>query len=342
LDINEFNLYENLNRYAIKMETLTLLPCKILQLKPYYEDGYILESDRGKLALWVHTGREASLACQIQILKICQKYGLKGFLYPVDLNDGRTYAKLDEQSWFYITTWPELQKIYFSCQRDLQLIVHLLVEFRKAILESGFLFCLPERKMNFNLLEKYREIVKQLNSFGMLARHRLRPTAFDRMFFGHLPEILDQTKQAISILERTDYLDLIAKLTPQDIIINKLTRHNLRVTPDGGAICLRLEDYHWDLPIIDLAILFIKTGRSSKWDVNWFQMLLKEYEKHFRISAAELQVIYAYLAFPWNLYRLSSRYYYNRADWPLRSFVEKMERLLEDEGNRSQFLKGLQ
>ena len=96
--------------------------------------------------------------------------------------------------------------------------------------------------MNFNLLEKYQEITKQLNSFGMLARHRLRPTIYDRMFLAHLPEILDQANRAISILGRTDYRDLISQLTPHDIIMNKLTRHNLRVTSDNGAICLRFDD----------------------------------------------------------------------------------------------------
>jgi CotS family spore coat protein len=308
----------------------------------FYDDGYILESLSGNLVLWVHRGQEASLACQIQLLKICQQQNLKGFLYPVDLSDGRTYAELNEECWFYLTPWPELQKVYFSSPDDLKLLVSLLVEFRKTISESGFLFCLPDRKININLLEKYREIVRQLNSFGMLARHRIRPTAFDRIFLSYLPEIIAQVNQAISRLERSDYLDLVFKLTSQDVIINKLTRHNLRTTPDGKAICLRLDDYHWDLPIIDLAILLIKTGRSSKWDNNWFHTILAEYEKYFTISTVEFQVIYAYLAFPWSLYRLASRYYYNRVNWSLRSFVEKMERLLEDEVNRTQFVNSLQ
>jgi spore coat-associated protein S len=342
LDINEFKFYETLSRFAIHENVLKLLPFKPLQIQAFYDDGYILESDNGNMALWVHWGRENSLACQVQILEICMQQGLPGFLYPLPLSDGRTYAELNEVCWFFITPWPRLQKIRFSYTTDLLSMVNLLTDFRKVIVENGFLFCLPERKLSFNLLEKYHEIVRQLNSFDMLARHRLRPTTFDRIFLSYLPEILNQTKQAIEILEKTGYFDIIAKLTPQDIIMNKLTRHNLRIAPDGGAICLRLDDYRWDLPIIDLAILLIKTGRSAKWEKNWLQMILQEYEKSFKISSVEMHVIHAFLSFPWSFYRLASRYYYNRVDWPLRSFVEKMERLVEDEENRIRFLKDIQ
>lgn len=338
MDSDEFNFYESLSRYAIQPKLIELLPVKPQRIVPYYNDGYILESESGSLALWVHRGAEASLAYQIRILKICLQHNLPGFLYPLELTDGRNYAELNDLCWFSVTSWPKLQKVHFGYATDLKAIVELLAGFRKVIHENGFLFCLPERRDHCNLLKKFIEIGQQLGSFEILAKHRLRPTAFDRQFLLYLPEIMSQVKYSLEILKDTDYLETITKLTPQDIVVNKLTRHNLRIANNGKAICLQLDDYRWDIPIVDLAVFLIKTGRSFKWDSNWYQMILQEYERYFKISPSEHQFIHAYISFPWSFYRLASRYYYNRVNWPLRTFVEKMTRLLDDEPNRIRFI----
>jgi CotS family spore coat protein len=339
LDQSDYNLYKSINRYGIRPEVISLLPEKPRQIEAYYDDGYILRYDGDDLALWVHRGREAALALQFQILQLFMQQGLASFLYPLSLTDGRTYAELNQFCRFYVTPWPVLQKVRFSSIADLRAIVNLLGNFRKALHQNGFLFCLAERRINANLLEKYREALRQLNSFAMLAKHRLRPTAFDRQFLLYLSGFLEQAETALEIIKNSAYQDLISDLTPCDIIINNLTRHNLRMSDDGGIVCLQLNDCRWDLAIIDLAILLTKSGRSWNWEESWFQMILREYEHHFPISVTELQIIHSYLVFPWSFYRLASRYYYNRVEWPLRTFMEKMQRVVEDEGNRAGFLK---
>jgi CotS family spore coat protein len=337
LEIDEFKIYETLFHAGIKPEVINLIPAKLQKIIPYYDNGYILETDNGSLALWTHRGPEVYLACQLQILKLCMQQGFRGFLYPLPLTDGRNYAELNEGCWFFITAWPGLQKVHFSLSGDLKAMVTLLATFRKIIHDNGFLYYLSEKKSGFNLLEKYQEITKQLISFEMLAKNRLRPTIFDRQFLSYLTEIRRQIEVSIGILEDSNYLDVITRLTSMDMIINKLTRHNLRLDNSGRAVCLQLDDYRWDLPIVDLAILLIKTGRSAKWDPGWYQMMLNEYETHFTISSLEMKVIRAYITFPWSFYRLVSRYYYNRVNWAVGTFTEKMARVMEDEINRKKF-----
>ncbi len=340
MDFKEFNLHNKLIKFGITPKILELLPFKPEEIIPFYDEGFILESSQGSKALWFQRGREASLACQIELLEICQQHGFDGFLYPLALNDHRYYAELDEERWFYLTTWSDLRKIYFSSWEDIKAVINLLADFRSTFLKRGFLFSIPDRRPN-NLLLKYQESFNQLISFGMLAKHRLRPTEFDKIFLSYLPELLQQSKQAINIIENSDYFELLSKLTPKDIIINNLTRHNIKMTVDGKAVCLRLNAYQWNLPIIDLAILLIKTGRSGEWSENWYLNIINEYQQYFKINPSELQIIYSYLTFPWSIYRLASRYYFNRVEWTVRSFIDKMERLLGDEGKRVGFLKNL-
>ncbi len=341
METGEFNFYETIFRLGINPGVFDLLPVKPRRVIPYYDDGYLLETDEGTLALWIHRSPEAYLACQLQILQLCAQREFSGFLYPVPLIDGRNYAEFSQNCWFYITPWPEFRKVRFGNSYDLKAIIHLLAFFRIIIHDNGFLFYLAEKKSGFNLPDKYREINKQLDSFEMLALHRLRSTTFDYQFLSYLPEVRQQIKLAIEIIENSGYQEAINRLSSPDIIINKLTRHNLGLDQEGRVVCFQLDDYRWDLPIIDLAIFLIKTGRSSRWDPNWFQMILKEYETHFSLTKLEYQIIHSYIAFPWSFYRLVSRYYYNRVDWTLRNFIEKLNRLMEDEPHRKGFLANL-
>jgi CotS family spore coat protein len=341
LETDEFNLYETIFRLGIKPKVLELLPAKSKRVVPYYNDGYLLETDIGNVVLWTHRSPEAYLACQLQILQLCEQNGSVGFLYPMQLKDGRYYAEFNENSWFYITLWPDFEKVRFGNSSDLKAIVDLLVSFRKVIHDNGFLFYLTEKKSGFNLQEKYGEIKKQLDSFEMLAMHRLRPTAFDRQYLSYLPEARQQIVDALKILDNSNYQEALDGLSSPDIIINKLTRHNLGLDREQRAFCFQLDDFRWDLPIIDLAIFLIKTGRSSKWSSDWYQLILKEYEIHFPLNKLDHQIIHSYVTFPWSFYRLASRYYYNRVDWALWNFTEKMTRIMEDEPNRRRFLANL-
>lgn len=340
MDVKEFKLYQQLENFGLNFEQMELLPFRPTNIVPFDEQAFILESPLGNRALWIHKGREAGLVRQIQLLEICKQQGLKGFLYPLELSDGRTYARFGLESWCYLTPWPATEKVYFSQEDHLKLIVKLLVDFRTAVTEGGFLFYSPDSKSG-NLLQKFPEILKQLHTFKLLSCNRLKPTIFDRFFLNYVDEIIRQTEQALDFFEKSDYGNLIAELNPRNVIVNKLTRHNLRLFQGETAVCLRLDDCQWDLPIIDLAILLIKSGRSAKWDMQWFRNVLNEYQKYYRISPGELEIIYAYLAFPWGLYRLASRYYYNRVNWPLGIFVEKLKRLLADERKRIQFINNL-
>lgn len=320
-------------------QSFELIPIKPNQIHPFDRGCFILETACGKLALWVHHHSEAVLAYQIQILKICETCGTKGFLYPIPLTDGRTYAPLDERRWFYLTNWPELSKVSFRSATDLRFLVKLIAGFRKAMAVQGLGIGLPERKEDTELISHFSRIAQYFDSFALLAQNRLRPTQFDRLFLAYLPEARNWLEQALTLLKECGYNRLWATATTQNIIINRLVRGNLRIHDTGGAFCLRLNDFRWDLPIIDLAILLIKTGRSGQWNPNWLHSVLTEYREFFPITSSEEGVLRAYLTFPWSFYRLAARYYYNRTQWPLFAFIEKMERVLADEERRGQFIR---
>lgn len=324
---------------ALDSQPFQLIPAKPDRIQLLDRDCFILETAGGNLALWVHHCSEAVLAYQMQILTIFEANGARGFLYPVSLADGRTYAPLDERRWFYITKWPKLRNVSFRSPEDIRLLVKLIAGFRETLTRQGLRFGLVERNEENELINRFRRITQCFDSFALLAQNRLRPTQFDRLFLEYLPEARTWVGWALALLEKYNYNRLWASVTTQDLIINRLVRSNLRIHTTDGAFCLRLNDFRWDLPIIDLAILLIKTGRSAGWSSDWFHSALADYGETFPITRSEEGVLRAYLTFPWSFYRLAARYYYNRTQWPLFAFIEKMERILVDEERRGMLMR---
>lgn len=342
LELKERTVNDHSVEDHINPAILELIPFKLRKIRCRHINYLILETDLGDMALWIHEGREANLALQLQILKCCQQKGLQGFLYPVNLQDGRSYARFDERGWFFLTPWPDCRKVSFRNLDDLTSLIKLISAFRGASYDLGLTFCLPELKDDFNLLFSFEEGIRSLNSFFLLARYRLRPTRFDRLFSAFFTEIVSEAELAYDYLKKSAYSRMFSELTTQNIIIYKLTRGNLRLASNGDAFCLHLSGLHWDLPIIDFMRVLVKTGRFWNWSSEWFNFMCKEYEKYFRITAEEQELIFAYLTFPWNLYRLSSIYYYNQAPWSHLKFDDKIERLFASEDSRIKLLAEVQ
>lgn len=338
---NEFELYQIMAGIDPENRITDLAPAPPILVEQFAPDCWRWETTRGEIALWTFHGSEGALAYQHQMLKAFESQNVRGFLYPLPLSDGRTYGRLGERQWFYFTSMPPPGRVSFSNPTDLENVVGLLVDFRRACGRGGFWCCLPERKTTNNLLHRFQTILEHFKVFRALGKHRLRPTWFDRIFLARLPEIESQAREAIRYLETTRHFELWEKLTGQDLILNKLVRSNLRLTSKGEAVCLRVHDFSWDPPIVDLANLLVKTGRPAHWTQRWFSGVTSKYSESFSISDTEWEVIKAFLLFPWSFYRLASRYYYNRTEWSHATFIAKLERLLEDEPKRRNFLEEL-
>lgn len=338
---HECELWSILKTWEIDFKILRLLPGQLLKATQFAPDCLILETNTGKLALWIHRGQEATLASQSLLLKISEMNGVKNFLYPLPLTDDRTYAPLDGRRWFYITEWPDSRRILFSNHNDLKLLIDLLLELRKILQRTGVSYFMTDRKEKTNLLYKFSAIRESLNFFTMLAKYRLKPTNFDNLFLEYYVKAILQVEQAYKILVESEYQSLVAGITGKDLVINRLVRNNLRISPESYAICLRCRDFRQDLPIIDLGTLMVKAGRSLQWNCGWFQQMISQYQRYFPIDRTERKVLLALLTCPWSFYRLAARYYFNRAEWSIGTYIERLERILGDEPKRMELVEAM-
>lgn len=338
---NEVPLFYNLINYGIQTGILEVFPFDVTGICQLFKNCYLMNSSAGSFALWLYQGQEAGLAYQHQLLTICRQHKAAGFLFPIELSNGCTYSKLNEKSWFYVTEWLNLEKVSYRNPEHVKSMVDLIVIFRQCLTELGLTFCHPDRKNGRNLVLKTAEAIDQLHVFALLAKRRIKPTCFDQLFLQAYPTLLTEAEVGHQLFKESSYTRLNLNLTTQNININDFSRGNLRIGPDKAVYCLGLKNYCWDIPVIDLAELLVKTGRSNRWKMDWFIKIIGYYQQFFALSNDEMNIIKAYLRFPWNMYRLTSRYYFNKVEWPLSKFIEKLERAIKDETVRKDFANQL-
>ncbi|HOP73427.1 MAG TPA: hypothetical protein PLC07_00005 [Bacillota bacterium] len=326
----EFRLYQALDTYSIPFEILQVVSFEIMDLVQYNRHGYLVYTVNGPKALWIFRGPEKVLIGQSRLFAICKERKMDGFLYPLPLNDGRMYGKLDDRTWFYLTDWPELQPVSYRKDRDLQGMVHRVAQFRRMAMELELFPEIEKTEEKYhNFLDVMKNAIDNLQSFEMLANHRLRPTRFDELFLREYPFILEKARQGYELLAKSEYSKILSESGCRLIIYN-LTRGNIHVDRQGIVYILHLKNCCYDMSIVDFAILLIKSGRFNQWSKLWFRQMWEWYQAYFAISFEEYEIIKALLHFPWNIYRLAERYYFNRTEWTVFRFLEKLDRQLAD------------
>jgi hypothetical protein len=329
-----YRLYKELADLGLSPDFLQTLPFEVESLHRYEKNGYLLRTPVQFAALWIHTGKEESLAQQLGVMAYCREKGVEGFPESIPLKNQAEYGMMDERNWYYLTDWPELNKLRYHRAEHLNAVVRLIVDFRQTVAEWERPVIFLKGKEGLDLVLKMEEIRRFFIAYGMLARHRIHPTGFDHLFIRSLPGFLQKCDLGITRMRQTDYLTLRSDPKSHQVIINDFSRNNIGISLSGRALCLRLKNARTDLAIMDLAVLLAKTGRSNRWNRLWYDSTIAEYQKVFPISGQELRIVEAYISFPWNIYRLASRYYLNRVNWPAFLFLEKLERILMDEKNR--------
>lgn len=320
--------------YGLTHEILDLIPGGACGFIPWLEGGLLVKTETGSCALWFYRGHEAGLAWQCQMFQIALQNEFHGFLRPLLWLDQRTYRRFDERNWLYLTDAPALRKVHFHNPQDLTGLIGLIRDYRTLTRNCGFYYGGTAQAA---MIRKLMTAVQQIEIYKMLAEHRIRPTAFDRIFSKCFQFIHHHAMQALEGLKASAYQRLFAETNHRDRVLYNFTRHNLRMKRDGHVVMLRLNKCRRELPAIDLALCMARTGRANEWRFAWNRLVLEEYQKKFPVLGEEVPILETLLRFPWSLYRLCGRYYFNRVPWPIPQMVEKLERLLADEPRRLRF-----
>ncbi len=338
MNLERIRVYYELIRVGIGSESAKTFPGAPKSFCRINGPCFMLETTCGRYAMWLVSEEEPQLLAKLELLRILGEKGIQGFLFPIRLKNDYFYNVLEDGRLFYLTDWPELRRISF--RHDLNSLLTLIINFRK-VMSPPELSILKIKTPLRNLIERYQDMIKSIKSFAMLANFRLHPTMFDRVFLKYWEGIIREAEFAFDLIRSSAYSNMVNAKESLRPIINDFSRSNLRALLNGQAICISLKGSVLDAPLTDLALLMVKTGRANRWSHDWYDRITEAYSGSFPLTNEDLEVIRAYIAFPWESYRLAARYYHNRVNWPVGVFVEKMKRIAIGEKNRKKLIESL-
>lgn len=176
-----------------------------------------------------------------------------------------------------------------------------------------------------------RELVGMKN----YVQSRKSKNEFERCFQKAFPHYISQAKQALDLMEQTDFGSMNQQLCHGDF-----NQHNVLKTSKGFRI-VNYENMCCQPQVWDLANFIRKMMEKNAWDTELGTSLLETYDRKRALSAQEKRLLYAALLFPEKFWKITNHYRNSHKAWVSQRDIDKLNRLVEIESKRERFLENL-
>ena len=115
-------------------------------------------------------------------------------------------------------------------------------------------------------------------------------------------------------------------------------QHNVIFSREGIAV-VHFENFLYQESVGDLANFIRKMMEKNNWNAGLGMDLTRGYDRVRKLSPEELKYLYVYLAYPEKFWKIVNFYYNSRKVWIPGRHMEKLERLLIQQGVKKAFLE---
>ncbi|MBR4026891.1 MAG: phosphotransferase [Lachnospiraceae bacterium] len=212
----------------------------------------------------------------------------------------------------------ELLAIYHNATQNMQV--------------EPYIFGKENEKMITEIRKRhYREFVKVRNYI----RNRKKKSEFERIYMEHYEVMSKKAKESVELLETLPQEELIPVFCHGDY-----NQHNIVLKEDKRYL-LNFETVNYSFPMTDLANYIRKMLEKNNWDTFYGMQLIASYDKIRPISKTEYKQLYALLLFPEKFWKVTNHYMNSHKAWISARDIEKVEKVIAQEENRTKFLESL-
>jgi CotS family spore coat protein len=257
------------------------------------------------------------------------------------INIDRYICTLDNEPFFTfenglytMTDFIEGRESSFDNDSDVQKVALLLAQLHKAsrgyIAKDGI-------KVQDELGELPAYFLKRLDDIKKLRKQaRKGKSKFDHLFLEYADYFCKMGEDAINELQKSNYEQLAARTGKEGLFCHHdYTHHNIIVNENRMSV-INFDYSCLELKIYDIANLIRRKMRKCNWDISKAEMILDAYSVCEPLDSDDMAVLKLILMFPQKFWRVVNRYYNSRRSWSERSYVTKLQEVInEAEPHRS-------
>lgn len=295
--------------------------------------GAILcDTDQGCLILKEYMGNAQRVAFQSKLLEQIREDGKVGVERILADKEGNLLVKDNDGVSYVLKTWYEGREcnIYdrAECVEAVKLLAGLHNSMEKVACDTQLPVSSPEKEY-----EKHNRELKKVRRF-------LREKGQKSWFEISLQQAFDGfLEQALDITEQWQQYSHLSKDQPEcsSLCHGDYQYHNI-IKSDGTWYIINFEKILRDNPIRDIYLLLRKLLEKSNWSIPMGTELIAAYEEVRPISAYSRIDLYYRLAYPEKFWKIVNFYYNSRKAWIPERNMEKLNKLLEQEALKQDFL----
>ena len=197
------------------------------------------------------------------------------------------------------------------------------------------------RTDNEGLLQEYERHNRELNKVKNYIRNKNQKNAFEVLFMRVYDNYKTQAFEVTEQLKRQseslsdDSMDQMFGLCHGDY-----NQHNVLFS-QGEWVVLNFERMSYDILVQDLANFIRKILEKYNWNTGLGLDMITAYDTVRKLLPEELEQLYLRLAYPKKFWKIANHYASSRKSWISGRDIEKLEKVMDQEPQRKQFLKML-
>jgi spore coat protein I len=165
---------------------------------------------------------------------------------------------------------------------------------------------------------------------------------FDQLFLEHADHFCETGESAVAALKSSGYARLVEDTREEGLFCHHdYTHHNIIMEGDRTVV-INFDYSCFELRIYDIANLIRRKMRKCDWDISKTELIINSYSSIEMLDKEELAVMKIILQFPQKFWRVVNRYYNSRRSWSERSFVIRLQEVIDEIGPHKEFLKNYQ
>lgn len=299
------------------------------------------ETDKGTMLLKEFRGSKDRAAFLYDILKFLSENGFASETVVVT-REGEAAAKDELNGTLYLLkNWYQGRECDVKNRDDILAAVKKLAQFH--VLAKSCPNEIPDflKADKSSLLLEYERHNRELNKVKNYIRNKNKKNQFELLFMRVYESYRTQALEVAEQLKRQlDNLDPDLEEQMWGLCHGDYNQHNI-ILSQGEWTFLNFEQMVYDIMVRDLANFVRKILEKYNWNTGLGIDMITEYDKIRKLKQQELEQLYLRLAYPKKFWKIANHYSSSRKSWISGRDIEKLEKIIEQEPQRKQFLKML-
>lgn len=332
---SRFSYKEWLSRYCLDLRLFENYSFKVIDVIPLRKVFILVTTEGNKILKKTEFGHDdlSFIKTSVDHLK---KSGFNNIIDFVLNKEGNILTRWGEDN-YLVMDLIEGRECDYNNLIDVKIAINSLSQLHRASKNIEF-SPTSNRFRGFSLIESFKEKLEDLQKLKRRAIEYGYKGEFERVFLSNVDYFIEAMEKSIEAVKASKYIELCGDNSNYVLCHHDLAYHNILVVNEEGYFV----DFDYsiiDLRVHDLCNFINKVTKFSCYDYEMLNTILKEYNKYNPLKKEEYGVLYGMLLFPESFYNISKDYFYKNKLWTLDTFVNKLEKKVQNIEEREEMLE---